>query len=479
MSNNWLNQDFIQRWEWLPFYNMRSIQDKIILTNRAGDWDILTQEEFNQINKPLVSRIMIERLAESNLILYNNNQDSVLETWKAFNNNIDQNGPQLHIIHLTRRCNLGCSYCHSAAIPLDKKNQDLNNSNALYIADFIIDSPSEFVSINFQGGEPTLMPGLIKTIMDKLLKSNKKIKASITTNGTNLNDEVVQILKEYKISISISIDGPREIHDKIRIDREGNGSYDKVIEAREFIKNTEGLKYSGSIMVLSKDTISNVKGIIDEYVANKQRYVHLKPVTKLGFGKSYWNDLGVDFETYWKYYIEGIEYMLSLQEKGITIMELQMKFALQMLIERTKPNYVDFRNPCGLVYGVLNYDIDGKIYGCHEGKRKKEFLLGDSATANAIELLNSEKANNLASSSVLDKNEECQKCAYLPYCSPCPANTLQMTGTTEIKPYEDFHCKFTLHLFDWLFDKLENDPDKIMGWWRNEVIELILTENKN
>jgi uncharacterized protein len=473
-ENKWLGDNLLQRWEWFPIYNVRQIKDKVLLTNRIGDWDVLSQQEYNALNKALVSRDLIQRLADLKLVLYGDNQTSILPAWKSFNNSIDQNGPRLHIIHLTQRCNLGCSYCHSAAIPLDKKGRDLSSVNALNIVSFILKSPSKFISVNFQGGEPTLMPHLIDEIMTGLLSDkNKIITASITTNGTNLTEDVIEVLSKYNIGISVSLDGPEEIHDSLRINRDGSGSWQQVMNGRKLLQEHPNLNLSGSILVLSKDTIHRVTEVIDEYVKNKQQFIHLKPITKLGFGKSNWNDLGVDFETYWENYIKAISYMLDLQQQGVYIIEIQIKFALQMLIERTKPAYVDFRNPCGLVYGVLNYDIDGKIYGCHEGKRKKEFLLGD-ATSEPIELLTSETANSLAGTSVLDQNVECRSCTYLAYCSPCPAHTLQMTGTTKIKPYEDFHCKFTLRLFDWLIDQLENSPNQLMGWWRYEMLKKIL-----
>lgn len=83
-------------------------------------------------------------------------------------------------------------------------------------------------------------------------------------------------------------------------------------------------------------------------------------------------------------------------------------------------------------------------------------------------------ANKLAGASVLDKHAECRACAYLAYCAPCPASAHQSTGSIEIKPYVDFHCKFTLKLNDWIFDKLENDSTRLMAWWRQDAIRKVI-----
>ena len=473
MPDHWIGSDLVRREDWIPIFNVRAVDHRFVLTNRMGDWDVLDSAEFNQLNQVLSPRELVKRLADSRLVIFEDNANTLLPQWRSFNNGIDRAGPRLHIVHLTQRCNLGCSYCHSAAIPVTAKGRDITTENAISTARFIASTPSPNITVNFQGGEPTLMGEMISVIMDELLSfKEKRIRASITTNGTLLTPEIKAILQKYSISVTVSLDGPKNVNDSVRTFRDGSGSYDAAITGRTAVVEA-GLRLSGSILVLTKNSAPHVKSVIDEYVALGQKSIHLKPATKLGFGKSNWADVGLTFEEYWDCYRSAIEYMLSLQKKGTTIIELQMKFALQLLIERTKSGYVDFRNPCGLVYGVLNYDIDGRIYGCHEGKRKKDFLIGH-VRESSNQVLLSERSNQLASSSVLDKHPECRACAYLPYCSPCPANTHQMTGVTEIKPYEDFHCKFTLKLFDWLFEKLESDPDPIMGWWRYDALRRAL-----
>lgn len=469
----WYGPDYLRRDVWLPIFNSRRVGDAYVLTCRNGDWDVVSESEYRLLFRPFAPRQLIARLAESGVVLYAGSESKVLERWREFNDGIDELGPRLHIIHLTQRCNLGCSYCHSAAIPLDTVGRDMSQATAERTAAFIARMPSKSITVNFQGGEPTLMPHLIRVVMDRLRGNvDKRVRASITTNGTMLGPNVLKVLNEYQVSTTVSLDGPKHVNDVIRVHRDGRGSYDDAVAGRDRLRAQPNNRFSGSILVLTKKTIHDYKDIIDEYVRLGNDTIHLKPVTKLGFGKSHWDDIGITFEEYWETYVAATEYMMSLQTKGIMVSELQLKFALQVLLDKAKPAYVDFRNPCGLVHGVLNYDIDGRIYACHEGKRKHEFRIG-TIDDDPIEMLMSEEANDLASSSILDRNPECRACSYLPFCAPCPANSHQSTGSMQIKPYEDFHCRFTLSLFDYVFSRLRSDPEPIMAWWRHDLLKRI------
>lgn len=472
ISSPWYGPDKVPRSAWLPYFNVREVGARHLLTNRLGDWELLSEEELRELFLPFTSCSLIERLAARGLVLYGDNAQRLAEDWSYYNSGF-YGGPYLHIVHLTQRCNLACSYCHSAAIPLDAKGRDLTPEVASKIAGFILSSPSRRININFQGGEPTLMPQLIELIMSEVQSaccdSNRIIRASITTNGTLLSPEVIRVLEKYQISTTVSIDGPQKIHDQIRVFRDGSGSHEAAVSGREYLRNATSVPVSGSIMVLTDHNIKHLRSIIDEYVESGQRSIHLKPVTKLGFGKTNWDDLKIEFEEFWSAYIDAIEYMLLLLKQGAIISELHVQLALQKVIDRRNPTYVDFRNPCGLVYGVLNYDIDGKIYACHEGKRRKEFLLG-SVDDDSTDVLMSSKALDLSGASVLDRNAECRSCAYLPYCGPCPASSYQSTGSKEIVPHKDFQCLFTLRLFDWVFKKLNDDPEPLLGWWRYQAL---------
>lgn len=479
MSEECKKISLIPRSQWLPLFNPRRVDDQWLLTNRIGDWVLLTDQEYADVISVFTPENLLQRLAERRLILFVNGPTSneLLQAWARYNTGLFE-GPYLHIIHLTQRCNLGCSYCHSAAIPVTAKGRDLLPEKADQIADFISRVPTSRISINFQGGEPTLMPDLIERIMIRLETACKSrqipLHASITTNGTLIDSRLIAIFRRFAISTTISLDGPQDVHDSIRQYSDGSGSYADAVEGRNRLLNDGNLDSRGVILVLTRHSVDRIEEIINHSVDLGQRVINLKPVTKLGRGVANWNDLAISFEEFWDTYVRALSYMATLQQQGIWICELSLIMALRKIIEGRNTTYVDFRNPCGLVHGVLNYDIDGKIYGCHEGKRKKEFLIG-MVSDDPVEVLNSAKAKTLSSASVLDQHAICRSCAYIAYCGPCPAHNYQAYGDTAVRPLEDWHCRFTLALNDFIFREFQTRPEVLLGWWRYSKLTKILS----
>ncbi len=465
----------VPRSAWLPFFTPRRLNEKWILTNRMGDWDILENDDYQSLHLLYTPRPLIERLAERRLVLYDDNPATMLERWRQWNGT-NYDGPTLHIIHLTQRCNLTCSYCHSSAIPVTAKGRDLKEETALNIVDFITATPSDVISIAFQGGEPTLRPDLIEMILERLTRAcaayGKELRAGITTNGTLLSREVMAVLERYGVRTTFSFDGPKDIHDTIRTYENGQGSYDDAMAGRRNLYRNSLAPLSGAIMVLTRRSIHRVRDIIDEYVEMGQTVIRLKAVTKLGRSKATWDDNAISLDEYWEAYQDAIAYMRAYQEQDVMITEYNLLTALRKILEGQNLADVDSRNPCGLVYGVLNYDIDGKIYACHEGKRLKEFQLG-TVDDSVDEILLSKRSAEIAASSVLDQHPECRGCAYLPYCAPCPAHNYQKTRDRAMVPHESLECLLTLKLHDYVFTQLDQNPEPLLAWWRYQKLRTL------
>jgi uncharacterized protein len=149
---------------------------------------------------------------------------------------------------VTQECNLRCTYCY-----LHGKNSkhDMTLEGGKAIVDFILDKDrmreyidadkTPFVILEFIGGEPLLKAKLINQIMkyfkEKALLLNhpwgENYMVSMTTNGLLYDHPEVQRLyndNRNKISMTITIDGTKELHDSCRVDLSGNGSYDRVIK---------------------------------------------------------------------------------------------------------------------------------------------------------------------------------------------------------------------------------------------------------
>jgi len=142
------------------------------------------------------------------------------------------------VLQVTQRCNLRCSYCiyseNSNLGTRSHSNQSMNFETAKKAVDFYFrhSIDNDIFAIAFYGGEPLLEFDLIKETVEyaKKVFEGKELIFAITTNATLMNDKVIDFFIENRFSITVSIDGPKSIHDKNRRFVNGNGSYDVVIQ---------------------------------------------------------------------------------------------------------------------------------------------------------------------------------------------------------------------------------------------------------
>ena len=160
---------------------------------------------------------------------------------------------------LTTGCNLACKYCFEKNC---KSQNSMENTTAKSAIDLLFDySANESnLTILFFGGEPTLKFDLIKEITEyaeKLAVTRKKtIEFDMTSNGVLLNEEMTDFFSSHKIKVLLSIDGLKESHDRFRIDKSGNGTFERVIQGMKLLKKSQ--TWIGTKMTVSQENIANL-----------------------------------------------------------------------------------------------------------------------------------------------------------------------------------------------------------------------------
>ncbi len=140
-------------------------------------------------------------------------------------------------------CNLGCSYCFFLDKELLYEGDRFRMSDEMlerYIKSLIDAHDVPYVTVAWQGGEPTLM-GLdffrrSIELEEKYREPGMSFLNTIQTNGTLLTDEWCEFLAEHNFLVGISIDGPRELHDTFRVTKKGDGSFDKVMRGLRLLQ---------------------------------------------------------------------------------------------------------------------------------------------------------------------------------------------------------------------------------------------------
>ena len=108
-----------------------------------------------------------------------------------------------------------------------------------FIAKYIASQPTPVVEFVWQGGEPTLLGiDFFRRVVElqKPFTKDKTIANSLQTNGTLLTDEWCRFLKRHDFMVGISLDGPKEVHDRYRRDRKGSGTFDRAMRGLRLLQ---------------------------------------------------------------------------------------------------------------------------------------------------------------------------------------------------------------------------------------------------
>ncbi|HTY89382.1 MAG TPA: anaerobic sulfatase maturase [Candidatus Acidoferrum sp.] len=140
-------------------------------------------------------------------------------------------------------CNLDCTYCFylsKETLPNGPGTGRMTDATLeRFIQQYIAGVTGPEVVFSWQGGEPTLM-GLdffrkVVALEKKYAKPFQRIENDLQTNGTLLNEEWCAFLKEHRFLVGLSIDGPRELHDRYRVTKGGKPTFDKVFHAAKLL----------------------------------------------------------------------------------------------------------------------------------------------------------------------------------------------------------------------------------------------------
>ena len=141
-------------------------------------------------------------------------------------------------------CNLGCQYCFflSKEKLYPKRESPLMREDVLesYIQQLIASAVGQQVEIAWQGGEPTLRGldffKLSVALAERHRKPHQHILHTLQTNGTLIDDEWAQFLRENNYLVGLSIDGPQAMHDAYRVDKQGESTFDSVMRAWQCLR---------------------------------------------------------------------------------------------------------------------------------------------------------------------------------------------------------------------------------------------------
>lgn len=181
-----------------------------------------------------------------------NMKNSVMEG----NDNVFNELQQLQL-ELTEKCNLRCDYCiyndHQGGFR-NFGTKDLSFDIAKKALDYFYEHSEEEINLSFYGGEPLLNFPTLKKCVDYVQENFKgrQTSYSMTTNATLITKEIADYLSSINnFYITVSLDGPKEVHDHSRKFINKSGSFDKTMQGLNLLINSYGEKAKTDIQINS------------------------------------------------------------------------------------------------------------------------------------------------------------------------------------------------------------------------------------
>jgi len=146
-------------------------------------------------------------------------------------------------------CNIRCRYCFylekEKLYPQGERWKMTDETLAAYVRQYLEAQPEhvEQIDFAFQGGEPTLM-GIdffrrVVELQRRYARPAMQIHNSLQTNGVLIDDHWCEFLKQHDFLVGLSIDGPADLHNRYRLDRKGEGTFDRVARAMDLLAKHE------------------------------------------------------------------------------------------------------------------------------------------------------------------------------------------------------------------------------------------------
>ena len=325
-------------------------------------------------------------------------------------------------LHIAHDCNLACQYCFAEEGEYHGRRALMSFEVGKKALDFLIANSGNRrnLEVDFFGGEPLMNWQVVKDLVaygreqEKL--HDKNFRFTLTTNGVLLNDEIMEFCNKEMANVVLSIDGRKEVHDKMRPFRKGAGSYDLIVpKFQKFAESRHQDKYyvRGTFTHYNPDFSADVLHLAD--LGFKQISVEPVVAEKEEPYAITEEDLPKLFEEYDKLAAE----MVRRHKEGD-----DFNFFHFMIDLEGGPCVAKRLSGCGSGTEYLAVTPWGDFYPCHQFVGNEKFLLGNVDEG----IKNTEIRDEFKCCNVYAK-EKCRKCFARFYCSGgCAANAYNFSG---------------------------------------------------
>ena len=325
-------------------------------------------------------------------------------------------------LHVAHTCNLNCAYCFASQGKYHGERALMSFEIGKRALDFLIENSGtrHNLEVDFFGGEPLMNWDVVKELVSYARVQekihNKNFRFTLTTNGVLVDDEVIDFCNKEMSNVVLSLDGRQEVHDRLRVDYMGRGSYDLIVpKFQEFVKKRGGKNYymRGTFTHNNIDFTNDIFHMADlGFTELSMEPVVCSPEDASALTEE---DLPVLFD---QYEILAKE-MIKRKKEG-----RPFTFYHYMLDLTHGPCIYKRISGCGSGTEYMAVTPTGDLYPCHQFVGDNKYLLGNIWDG----VTNKEVQNEFKLCNAYAR-PECNDCWAKLYCSGgCAANSYHASG---------------------------------------------------
>lgn len=328
-------------------------------------------------------------------------------------------------LHVAHTCNLNCSYCFASQGKYHGDRALMSFEVGKRALDFLIENSGSRTNleVDFFGGEPLMNWDVVKELV-KYARSqegpcHKNFRFTLTTNGMLIDDDVIDFANKEMSNVVLSLDGRKEIHDRLRVDYAGNGSYDRIVpKFQELVKSRGGKNYymRGTFTHTNPDFTKDIFHMADlGFTELSMEPVVASPNDPAALTAS-------DIEIVKEQYEILAKEMLRREKEGRPI-----TFYHYMLDLTEGPCIYKRISGCGSGTEYMAVTPWGDLYPCHQFVGDEKYKLGDIWNG----VTNDSLREQFRSCNAYSRSE-CNDCWAKFYCSGgCAANAYHASGSIQ------------------------------------------------
>ena len=331
-------------------------------------------------------------------------------------------------LHIAHDCNLRCGYCFASTGSFGHDRGLMSPEVACRAVDFLLEhgGSRKHAEIDFFGGEPLLNMETVRAAVAHIRKreaeTGKIFNLTLTTNAVLLSQENLDFLNQENIQLILSIDGRREVHDRMRPFAGGVGSYDKVLaNMHKAVDSRQGANYyaRGTYTAYNLDFAADVLALADEGFGRLSVEPVVAKDAPYGLCEEQLPELFAQYD------LLAAEYLRRHREgNGFDFFHFNVDL-------ENGPCLTKRLSGCGAGHEYYAVTPEGDLYPCHQFVGRDDFKVGTVFAG----IDQPDLCDEFRQAHVLTK-PECRRCWARFYCSGgCHANAEAFHGSIH-QPYE-------------------------------------------